>query len=108
MALFYEAVDAVKHLRYPVSLRAEIDDIERGPGESERAFEARNNASVVFCRHKQYQQLFSKLHATRYRFMAQFGKSATKPFDELNSIVNDIILSARLLSRYWALGTFQS
>lgn len=108
LALFYEAVDAVKYLRYPVSFRAEIDDIEKGSGESERAFEARKNASVVFFRYKQYQQLFSKLHATRYRFMAQFGKATTKPFDELHNIVNDIILSARLLSRYWALGTFQS
>jgi hypothetical protein len=108
LALFYEAVDAVKHLRHPASFGAEIDDIKRVAGESEKAFDARKHASVVFYRHKQYQQLFSKLHATRYRFMAQFGKAATKPFDELHSIVGEIIMSARLLSRYWAVDTFQS
>jgi hypothetical protein len=108
LALFYEAVDAVKHLRHPVSFGAEHDDIERSAGESEQAFKARKNASVVFYRHKQYQHLFSKIHATRYRFMAQFGKGAAKPFDELHSIIRQILLSARLLSRYWALDTFQS
>ena len=108
LALFYEAVDAVRYLRHPVSFGSEHDDIERGAGESEQAFNARKNASVVFYRHKQYQHLFSKIHAARYRFMAQFGKGAAKPFDDLHGIVSQILLSARLLSRYWALDTFQS
>ena len=37
----------------------------------------------------------------RYRYMAKFGKDSAKPFDELNKIVNDIFISARMLSHYW-------
>jgi hypothetical protein len=38
LALFYQAVETVKDLRHPVGFGAEHDEIERGDGETERAF----------------------------------------------------------------------
>jgi hypothetical protein len=102
LALFYEAEDAIKHMRSPFSFASETEDLEREEGESEWKFKARQQASVVFYRYKQYQQLFSKIHASRYRFMAQIGKKEAEPFNEIRIIVNEIIHSARTLSRLWA------
>jgi len=102
LALFFEARDAITHIRHPMSYAHETDDVERIERETEQQWEARKNASVVFTRYNAYQELFSKIRAMRYRFMAQFGQEASKPFDELQSIVGKIIASARTLSRLWA------
>jgi hypothetical protein len=101
LALFYEAEDAINHIRHPASFGAETEHVERGDQETDAQFQARKNASVVFRRYNEYQELFNKIHAMRYRFMAQFGKTEAEPFDELRNIVNEIILSARMLSRLW-------
>ncbi|MGM0601517.1 MAG: hypothetical protein ACQETH_17020 [Candidatus Rifleibacteriota bacterium] len=108
LALFYEAADAIKHIRHPLSLTQETEDIERGDGETEAQFHARKNASVVFHRYNQYQELFSKLHASRYRFMAQIGKYEAAPFDDLRKIVSEIVSSARMLSVLWARDHFRT
>lgn len=102
LALFYEARDAISHIRHPMSYSTETDDVEKTDGETEQQWQARKNASVVFKRYNAYQELFGKLRAMRYRFMAQFGQEAAKPFDELQSIVSKIIVSARMLARLWA------
>lgn len=108
LALFYEASDVIKYLRHPLSFSSETESIVRGKSESDSEFQARKNASVVFNRYKEHQEIFNKLHAMRYRFMAQFGKEKAKPFDDLRSIVNDINGSARTLSRLWARENFHS
>ena len=108
LALFYEAADAIKHIRHPASFGHEMEDVQRGESESDAQYTARKNASVVFHRYNQYQDLFSKLHASRYRFMAQIGKPAAKPFDELREIVNEITRSAQLLARYWPRDRFRT
>jgi hypothetical protein len=38
----------------------------------------------------------------RYRFMAAFGKKRTEPFDELHTVINEIVLAAGMLGRMWA------
>lgn len=102
LALFYEASDVIKQIRHPIGYSNETEDIARNEGESEVKFEARKNASIVFYRYNKHQALFSKIHASRYRFMAQIGKEEAKPFDELHNLVMEIIIAARMLSRLWA------
>lgn len=108
LALFYEAADAIRHIRHPASFGYETEQVERGENETEAHFRARKNASVVFHRYNQYQELFSTIHASRYRFMAQIGKAEAQPFDDLRGIVNDITMSARLLARYWPRDHFRT
>lgn len=84
------------------------EHVERQEGESDAQFEARKNASVVFHRYNQYQAMFSKLYASRYRFMAQIGKEEAKPFDDLRKITNEIILAARMLARLWSQDDFRT
>lgn len=108
LALFYEASDAIKHLRHPLSFSSETESIERGKSESDSEFQARKNASVVFKRYNEHHELFNKLYAMRYRFMAQFGKEKAKPFDDLRSIVTEITGSARVLARLWSREHFHS
>jgi hypothetical protein len=106
LALFYEAADAIRHMRHPVSYSNETDTIERGEGESDKNYQARKNASVVFVRYNEHQELFNRIHSMRYRFMAQIGKDEAKPFDELRNIVNEIVLAAQMLARLWPRNSF--
>ena len=108
LALFYEARDAVSYMRGPASFGGEQLELERGPSESEANFKARQNASVVFYRYEQKQELFAKLRAIRYRFLAQFGEEKAKPFEDLWSQINRVLVSARLLSRFWARDHFRT
>jgi len=101
LALFYEARDAIAGIRHPVSWGGETDDIERGERESDKDYDARKSASIVFARYNKHQELFNKIHSMRYRFMAQIGKEEALPFDELRNIVNEIFVSARMLARLW-------
>ncbi|MCC4285436.1 hypothetical protein LL273_17090 [Marinobacter salarius] len=108
LAMFYEAVDVIRMMRHPVSVSSETEEIKRVEGESEAQFEARKNASVVFHRYNKNQELFNKIHASRYRFMAQIGKTEAEPFNELHGIVNRIIVSARMLARLWPRDHFRT
>ena len=108
LALFYEAADVVRELRHPASFGHEMKDVEQQDGESNAKFQARQNASVVFHRYNKHQALFSKLHASRYRFMAQIGKEEARPFDELRSITSRITLAANVLARLWPRDHFRT
>ena len=108
LALFYEARDAIANIRHPVSWGSEDNDIERGESESDKDYEARKRANIVFSRYKEHQELFNKIHSMRYRFMAQIGKDESVPFDELRGLVNKIFISARMLARLWARDHFRT
>ena len=108
LAMFYEARDAVRHMRHPMTSTGETEDVKLGEGETEKAWEARKNASVVFKRYNTHQELFGKLWAMRYRFMVQFGQEKAKPFNDLQGIVNEVMISARMLARLWARDSFHS
>ena len=101
LALFYEASDAIKHIRHPLGYSNETEEIVRNKNETEAQFEARKKASVVFHRYNKNQELFNKIHASRYRFMAQISKEKAKPFEELHNLLMEIIIAARMLSRLW-------
>ena len=108
LALFYEAVDVIHYLRHPFSFDSETEDIERVDSESEDAYQARKNASVLLKRYNEHQELFGRIHAMRYRFMVQIGKEEAKSFDELRRITIELITSARRLSRLWARSHFRT
>ncbi len=99
---FYEAEDVIHYLRLPISFASETEDIKRMNGESEDSYQARKNANVLLKRYNEHQELFSRIHAMRYRFMVQIGKEEAKSFDELRKIINELITSARRLSMLWA------
>ena len=102
LVLFYEARDAVRHVRSPFSWSSETEDIQRLENETDKCWQARKKASVVFKRYNDHQELFSKLHAMRYRFMARFGKKEAEPFEEIRKITNEVIVSARMLATLWS------
>ena len=108
LTLFYEAADVIHYLRHPFSFASETEDIERVNGESEDAYQARKNASVLLKRYNEHQELFSRIHAMRYRFMVQIGKEEAKSFDDLRKIINEVLASARRLSRLWARSRFRT
>ena len=108
LALFYEAADAIQNIRHPASFGHELKDVERGENESDASYEARKNASIVFVRYNLYKDTFNKLHAMRYRFMAQIGKDKAKAFDDIRGVVNSIQMSANMLARLWPRDRFAS
>lgn len=108
LALFYEARDVIAYIRNIFAYSSETEDIERGEKETDERYEARKQASVVFKRYNANQELFNKIHAMRYRFMAQIGKEQAEPFEELRKIVNEIFVSARMLSQLWSRHHFRS
>lgn len=101
LASFYEARDAIAQIRSIFSLGGEGTTRKAAPNESPEEKEINDRAYVVFERYNHRQELFNKLYSMRYRWMARFGKGSAKPFDELNKIVQDIFISARMLSYYW-------
>jgi len=107
LALFYEAADAIRHIRSPVGYGHETERVERAERESDEQFEARKTASVVFYRYDQHRELFNRIHATRYRFLALFGAEAAKPFEELHEVTRKIIVAARLLAHDWGRSYFR-
>lgn len=108
LTLFYEAVDVIHYLRSPGSFASETEDIKQMNGESEDAYQARKNAGVLLKRYNEHQELFSRIHAMRYRFMVQIGKEEAKSFDELRKITIELISSARRLSMLWARSQFRT
>ena len=108
LTLFYEVVDVIHYLRHFFSFTSETEDIKQINSESEDAYQARKKASVLLKRYNEHQELFSRIHAMRYRFMVQIGKEKAKPFDELRKITIELITSARRLSELWVRSRFRT
>lgn len=102
LTLFYEAQDTIHHIRSPFGYGGEGSSRKPGENETPEEKDAYDKAYVVFERFKTHIELFNKIHATRYRFMAQFGSDAAQPFDDLHKIVSEIQISARRLGQLWA------
>jgi len=102
LSLFYEAKDAIGHIRNPFSFGGEGSSRKAGENESPEEKAAFDRAYIVFERYNTHVELFNKIHAIRYRFMAQFGGEAAKPFETLRRITNEIQVSARMLAQLWA------
>ena len=58
-----------------------------------------DQAYVLIERYNKHSELFARIHSLRYKFMALLGQEAAKPFDELNMIVNELIVSSHQMAR---------
>ena len=103
LALFYQARDVIRAVRSPFGFSGEGSTRKSNPSESPEEKKALDNAYVVVERYNKHIELFSRIRALRYRFMAQVGLEKSKPFDELGGVIDEIFLAARKLSRYWIL-----
>ena len=102
LSLFYEAKDAVAHIRSPMSYESEGTTRKQGENETPEQKKAYDQAYVALERLNLHIELLNKIHSLRYRFMAQFGKDAAKPFDDLRRIIHKIQVSSRMLAQLWA------
>jgi hypothetical protein len=84
LALFYQAPDIINSIRSSFGYEGEGKTRKPGPNESPKDKDALDQAYVLIERYNRHVDLFSRLHALRYRFMAQFGPDTSTPFDNLN------------------------
>ena len=101
LTLFYEAADVISSIRSPFGFGGEGSTRKASENETAEEKEIYDRAYVVIERFERHQELFSKIHAMRYRFKARFGDEAIKPFDELHAVVNEVLFSSRKLRRHW-------
>jgi hypothetical protein len=94
LALFYQASDAINQMRSPFGFAGEGGSRKQSPNENPNHKQALDSAYVLIERYGRHSELFAKLHAIRYRFMAQLGTDKAAPFDAINKIVNELIVSA--------------
>jgi len=99
LALFYQARDNIDAIRSSFGFGQEGATRKSDPNERPEHKEALDQAYVLIERYNRHSEVFARIHALRYRFMALFGSEAARPFDELNRIVNELILSAHRKAR---------
>lgn len=97
LARVYEARDIIAAMRHPFAFGGEGESRKAGPNETPEEKRALDTAYVLIERYTKNVELFSKVYALRYRFIAQFGRKAAEPFDELNRVLNELISSARMM-----------
>jgi len=102
LCLFYEARDAVQHIRNPFGHAGEGNSRKADEKETPEQKEAYDRAYVLFERFNTHIELFNKMHSIRYRFMAQFGVAAGKPFNDFRTVLNTMQVSAQALAQEWA------
>lgn len=96
LSLFYQAKDVIGWMRFPSGPIGESATRKSESVETPEQKEIRDAVYVISKRYNEHSELFSRIRALRYRFMAQFGKVASVPFDDLKSILDDIIVAADL------------
>lgn len=102
MALFYEARDAIADVRNPLSLQAEGESRPASGRETEGDKLARDRAYIPIKRLQERSQLFSRIFAVQYRFMAMFGQEAGQPFLDLDTVIREIRVASGCLGDYLA------
>jgi hypothetical protein len=98
LVLFYEARDAIRFMRSPLGYLGEGESRPAREDEFPDEKEIRDKAYVLVERFNKRQKIFGKIQAYRYRFMAQFGKEAAQPFDELHHMIIDLFSAADQLA----------
>ncbi|HML76350.1 MAG TPA: hypothetical protein PKB02_17805 [Anaerohalosphaeraceae bacterium] len=95
MILFYQASDAIRRIRSPFGYgnegKSKISESEK------TAFENKvvPQVYVILERYEKEENIFNKISAMRYRFMALFGNDSKVPFESIKSIVYDIFHAAQ-------------
>lgn len=101
LSLLYDCRDRLRAIRSPFSRTTEGSTRESDPSETAEETKLLNRAYVVFERYQANQEVFTKLFALRYRFMALFGTDAAKPIEDFKLALNDVFISAQMLPNYW-------
>lgn len=101
LALFYEARDAIIGIRSNFGYGGEGSTRKASENESPEEKRIYDRAFVTIERYNKRIELFSKIYSMRYRYMARFGSDTVNPFNEIQSIVNEILMSADDLALYW-------
>lgn len=99
LALFYKSRDIVSHIRSIGGYAHESDSRTSAPDESDDLKSALDAAYVHLERYRSHSDHFAQLQAVRYRFMAQLGVDATRPFDDLHSVLMEICSAANMRMR---------
>ena len=73
LVLFYEAKDALRWIRSPGGFVGEGQTRKPRENETPEEKEIFDHAYIVIERYNKQQELFNKIHAMRYRYMAKFG-----------------------------------
>ena len=102
LVLFYKARDAIAAIRSPMSWVGEGGELERRPDEPEAEFQSRKIVAPTFKRNEHYDPVFSELGALKYRYMARFGETAAKPFDEMVRLRRKILIMARHFVEFYS------
>lgn len=97
LADFYEARDILNNVRSPLVMVGEGATRERQPGEAEEETRRLDIYYTTIERLKASDEFFSKLHARRYRFAANFGRAASTPYTALLHYHRQIAVAARML-----------
>jgi hypothetical protein len=97
LELFYRAQNAIRAIRSPLGHESEGGKvIERLKAEGKDSNISIQTA-VLLERFEEREEIFQKLHALRYRFIARFGKDKAKPFDDMKQSINTMFISAKML-----------
>lgn len=99
LALFYEVKDVIAGARGSFTFPGEGSTRKAIEDETPEQTEIRNHAYVLIERLNGRADLFARLRSLRYRFMAQHGKDAATPFDDLAEIRAKLVGSSRALAR---------
>lgn len=98
LSLFYQARDIIDILRSPFSYEGEGTTRKPGPNEKQEHKESLDQAYVLIERYNRHIEVFSSIHTLRYRFMAQFGIKASKPFEDFNRLKNELLLASKRMA----------
>jgi hypothetical protein len=101
LTLFYTVRDTISMIRNPGSHSSEGSTRQKHPDETEGETHILNQAYVVMERYEKEKEVFSKLQALKYRFMAVFGRETQEPFDEIKNVIGRIFYASRRLGAFW-------
>jgi hypothetical protein len=94
MTLMYDCQFRLQTIRNPSFNEEEISSRKPAEWETESDKRCLNAVYVVFERFNEHRETFSKLFASRYRFMALFGKDAAQPIEDFRDKVNNVLWEA--------------
>lgn len=92
----YQAADAIRHMRSPAAFAGEMSDVVKRDDDNEARHQARLTVAPLWKRYNEHAELFASLRATRYKFMARFGRGSEKPFHEVQRLANEILIAANM------------
>ena len=98
LAKFYESLYKIRIIRSPFGYKGEGQYIDQNKDNTETVGEIRDKEFAIYQRYDKNKEVFDKLQALKFRFIAIFGKENIVIFDELEKIINTILNAASELA----------